>query len=62
MFIEDETTDESVFPVIQEQGLSFKVGDKEPPTKATHFLKNPAQVQDFLACSQPRGRRNCEKS
>jgi hypothetical protein len=35
--------------VIQEQGLSFKVGDEEQPTKATHFLKNPAQVREFLA-------------
>jgi hypothetical protein len=55
MFIEDETTDESVFPVIQEQGLSFKVGDKEPPTKATHFIKNPAQVRDFLALLATQG-------
>ncbi len=49
LYIGDDTTDESVFAVIQEQGLSFKVGEEEQPTKAAHFLKNPAQVRDFLA-------------
>lgn len=49
LYIGDDTTDESVFAVIQEQGLSFKVGDEEQPTKATYFLKNPAQVREFLA-------------
>ena len=55
LYIGDDTTDESVFAVIQEQGLSFKVGDKEQPTKATHFLKNPAQVRDFLALLATQG-------
>jgi trehalose-phosphatase len=49
LYLGDDSTDESVFAVIQEQGLSFKVGDEEQPTKATHFLKNPAQVREFLA-------------
>ena len=49
LFIGDDITDESVFAVIQAQGLSFKVGEAEQPTKATHFLKNPAQVREFLA-------------
>lgn len=49
VYLGDDTTDESVFTMIQEQGLSFKVGDPEQPTKATHFLKNPAQVREFLA-------------
>ena len=49
LYIGDDTTDESVFAVIREQGLAFKVGDEEQPTKATHFLKNPAQVREFLA-------------
>ncbi len=55
LYIGDDITDESVFAVIQEQGLSFKVGDKEQPTKATHFLKNPAQVREFLALLATQG-------
>jgi trehalose-phosphatase len=55
LYVGDDTTDESVFAVIQEQGLSFKVGDAEQPTKATHFLKNPAQVRDFLALLATQG-------
>jgi trehalose-phosphatase len=55
LYIGDDTTDESVFAVIQEQGLSFKVGDEEQPTKATHFFKNPAQVREFLALLATRG-------
>jgi trehalose-phosphatase len=55
LYIGDDTTDESVFAVIQEQGLSFKVGDEEQPTKATYFLKNPAQVQNFLALLATQG-------
>jgi len=55
LYLGDDTTDESVFAVIQEQGLSFKVGDEEQPTKATHFLKNPAQVRDFLALLATQG-------
>ena len=35
--------------VVVSEGLSFKVGDAEQPTKATHFLTNPAQVGEFLA-------------
>jgi trehalose-phosphatase len=55
LYIGDDTTDESVFAVIQEQGLSFKVGDEEQPTKATHFIKNPAQVREFLALLATQG-------
>jgi len=49
LFIGDDITDESVFAVIKTQGLSFKVGEAEEPTRANHFLKNPAQVREFLA-------------
>jgi trehalose-phosphatase len=49
LYIGDDTTDESVFAVIHEQGLSFKVGDKAQPTKATHFIENPSLVREFLA-------------
>jgi trehalose 6-phosphate phosphatase len=55
LYIGDDTTDESVFAVIQEQGLAFKVGDEEQPTKASHFLRNPAQVRDFLALLATQG-------
>ncbi|MFA5111075.1 MAG: trehalose-phosphatase [Desulfobaccales bacterium] len=55
LYIGDDTTDESVFAVIQEQGLSFKVGNQEQPTKATHFLENPAQVREFLALLATQG-------
>ena len=55
LYIGDDTTDESVFAVIQEQGLFFKVGGEKQPTKATHFLKNPAQVRDFLALLATQG-------
>jgi len=55
LYIGDDTTDESVFAVIQEQGLSFKVGDEEQPTKGTHFFKNPAQVREFLALLATQG-------
>ncbi len=59
LYLGDDITDESVFAVIQEQGLSFKVGDEEQPTKATHFLKDPAQVQEFLALARnPGGKEN----
>jgi trehalose-phosphatase len=49
VYIGDDITDESVFAVMQGEGLSFKVGETEQPTKASHFLKNPAQVRQFLA-------------
>jgi trehalose 6-phosphate phosphatase len=49
LYIGDDITDESVFAVIQSQGLAFKVGGAERPTKATYFLENPAQVREFLA-------------
>jgi len=55
LYLGDDTTDESVFAVIQEQGLSFKVGNQEQPTKATHFLENPAQVREFLALLATQG-------
>ncbi len=60
LYLGDDMTDESVFAVIQEQGLSFKVGDEEQPTKATHFLKDPAQVQEFLALLATQGKRKRE--
>ena len=49
LYIGDDITDESVFAVMQSQGLAFKVGEAEQPTKATYFLENPAQVREFLA-------------
>ena len=55
LFIGDDITDESVFAVIQAQGLSFKVGETEQPTKANHFLNNPAQVREFLALLATQG-------
>jgi trehalose-phosphatase len=55
LYLGDDTTDESVFTVIQEKGLSFKVGDEKQPTKANHFLKNPAQVREFLALLATQG-------
>ena len=58
LYLGDDTTDESVFVMMQEQGLSFKVGNEERPTKATHFLKNPAQVREFLALLATQGEEN----
>ena len=55
LYIGDDITDETVFAVIQPQGLSFKVGEAEQPTKATHFLENPAQVREFLAVLAAQG-------
>jgi trehalose 6-phosphate phosphatase len=55
LYIGDDITDESVFAVMQSQGLSFKVGEAEQPTKATYFLENPAQVRKFLALLATQG-------
>ena len=49
LYIGDDITDESVFAVIQSEGLAFKVGGTEQPTKAAYFIENPAQVREFLA-------------
>ena len=43
----DDVTDEALFEMVGEHGISIKVG--EGPTKATHRLKNVKQVRAFLA-------------
>jgi trehalose 6-phosphate phosphatase len=55
LYVGDDTTDDSVRAAIQTQGLFFKVGEEEHTAKAVHFLKNPAQVREFLVLLAGRG-------
>ena len=55
LYIGDDTTDESVFALIREQGLVFKVGDEEQPTKPPIFSKTRRRCGIFLALLATRG-------
>jgi trehalose-phosphatase len=49
VYLGDDDTDESVFAVLRQQGLTVKVGDPGPETAAAYGLESPAQVRQFLA-------------
>jgi trehalose-phosphatase len=49
VYLGDDDTDETVFAVLRQQGLTVKVGDPGPATVAANRLESPAQVRQFLA-------------
>jgi trehalose-phosphatase len=49
VYLGDDDTDETVFAVLRQQGLSVKVGAPGPATAAAYGLESPAQVRQFLA-------------
>jgi len=49
VYIGDDDTDETVFAVLRQQGLTVKVGAPGPATAAAYGLDSPAQVRQFLA-------------
>jgi trehalose 6-phosphate phosphatase len=49
VYLGDDDTDETVFAVLRQQGLTVKVGDPGPATAAANRLESPAQVRQFLA-------------
>ncbi len=57
IYIGDDTTDEDAFQAIQNRGIGIVVMDRIRQTAARYFLKDPAEVQDFLEalCSMDAG-------
>jgi trehalose-phosphatase len=49
VYLGDDDTDETVFAVLRQQGLTVKVGAPGPATAAPYGLESPAQVRQFLA-------------
>jgi trehalose-phosphatase len=49
VYLGDDDTDETVFPLLRAVGLTVKVGDPGPATAAAYGLESPAQVRQFLA-------------
>ena len=49
IYLGDDITDESAFHILQDQGLTIKVGRPGTETVASHFLPDPEAVQHFLA-------------
>jgi trehalose 6-phosphate phosphatase len=48
LYIGDDETDEDAFRVLQDRGVSIRVGEDSWPTAAHYSLKDPGEVQTFL--------------
>ncbi len=46
--IGDDETDEDAFAVVAEHGIGIVVAEEHPNTQARYYLRNPAEVGDFL--------------
>ena len=49
IYIGDDRTDEDAFRALEQRGIGILVSDQSPPTAARYSLKNPAEVEEFLA-------------
>ena len=49
IYIGDDRTDEDAFRALEQQGIGIVVTEQSPPTAASYSLKNPAEVEQFLA-------------
>ena len=49
LYLGDDDTDESVFKVLADRGLTIKVGRADSRTAAAYSLARPADVREFLA-------------
>jgi len=49
IYIGDDRTDEDAFRSLEQWGIGILVSEQSPPTAARYSLKNPAEVEEFLA-------------
>jgi len=49
IYIGDDRTDEDAFRALEQRGIGILVSEQSPPTAARYSLKNPAEVEEFLA-------------
>jgi trehalose-phosphatase len=49
VYIGDDRTDEDAFRAIEKRGIGILVSEQSPPTAARYSLKNPTEVEEFLA-------------
>ena len=49
IYIGDDRTDEDAFRALDQQGIGILVSEQSPFTAARYSLKNPAEVEEFLA-------------
>jgi trehalose 6-phosphate phosphatase len=49
IYIGDDRTDEDAFRALEQCGIGILVSEQSPPTAACYSLKNPAEVEEFLA-------------
>ena len=48
LYLGDDQTDEDAFQVLKGRGISVFIGQSRVPSGADFFLRNPAEVQEFL--------------
>jgi trehalose-phosphatase len=48
IYLGDDRSDEDAFRVLKGRGISVLIGPSRGPSKADFFLRNPAEVQEFL--------------
>jgi trehalose-phosphatase len=49
IYLGDDQTDEDAFRAIKGQGITVFIGPQSHPSEADFFLRNPAEVQQFLS-------------
>jgi trehalose-phosphatase len=49
IYIGDDRTDEDAFRALEQRGIGILVSEQSPPTAARYSLKNPPEVEEFLA-------------
>jgi trehalose-phosphatase len=49
IYLGDDQTDEDAFRVLKGHGISVFIGPAEFPSEADFFLRNPAEVREFLS-------------
>src|SRR6478609_7602639 len=49
IYIGDDRTDEDAFRALEQRGIGILVSEQSPPSAARYSLKNPAEVEEFLA-------------
>jgi trehalose-phosphatase len=49
IYIGDDLTDEDAFRALEQRGIGILVSEQSLPTASCYSLKNPAEVEEFLA-------------